>query len=288
VLRADFKKIASVVVLYNPDDIVINNISSYLGQVSEIFVFDNSDLPNSQIIDKIKSIPKIVYYTEKKNCGIGYALNYAARWAVDNGYEYILTMDQDSVASNDMVYKLYKEFQKFDSVAISSPWIIQKNNFIKSKITKSYAVNRCITSGSLIRLQNYFKVGGYDEKLFIDYIDFDFCFKILQNNLKIVKNPQANLFHSVGNLKNWKFGPINFFSTNHAPLRLYYRTRNRFYIRKIYKDQKKFFRMDLINFAKEIIKIIFVESEKIQKLKMIYLGYYDFKKSKLGKFEGSN
>jgi rhamnosyltransferase len=242
-------------------------------------VFDNSDVPNPQIIDIMKSIPKTVYYTEKKNCGIGYALNYAARWAVNNGYEFLLTMDQDSVASDLMVEKLLNVFSLKDNVGISAAYPLNKFYPKNPPDNEIHNIDRVITSGNLIDLRVYHSVGPFLDDLFIDYVDFEYCFRLRKMNYKIMINNAAIFYHSVGVLKKWNIFGYKFYSTNHPPLRLYYRTRNRFYLRKIYgKQERDFFTLDMKNFFLEIIKIILVESKKIQKLRMIFRGLIDLKK----------
>ena len=70
-------------------------------------------------------------------------------------------------------------------------------------------------------------------------------------------NNDAIIHHSVGNLIKWKLTGFKFYSTNHSPLRLYYRTRNRFQVRYLYKKYyRSFFRSDMINLLKELLKII--------------------------------
>ncbi|MDX1798213.1 MAG: glycosyltransferase [Candidatus Lokiarchaeia archaeon] len=279
------EKIAGVVIIFNPNPDVLGNIESYLHQVDLLFLFDNSEVETQYIIKFAKENKKIEYLFNGKNLGIGEPINKAADLSIENGFKYLLTMDQDSNAQYNLVREQLRIFDLFQNIAIVSPWIIDKNYPVKSNAYVPYEVDYCITSGCLLNLKAFQKVGGYNEKLFIDYLDFDLCFRIRESNYKIIKNPQVNIFHSVGQLKNWKIGPFNFFSTNHPPLRLYYRTRNRLYIRKIYRNQKKFFRKDIIKIVKEIVKIILVEVNKLEKLKMIVLGYRDFRKNKLGKFE---
>ncbi len=123
------------------------------------------------------------------------------------------------------------------------------------------------------------------EKLFIDYVDFEYCMRLKKNGYNIYQCNDAVIYHSVGNLVNWKIFGLNFYSTNHSPLRLYYRTRNRFYLRKLYlNDYKAFFKKDFKQVLKETLKIILVEHKKIEKLKMIIKGYWDFHKGVFGKY----
>ena len=45
---------AAVVVLYQPNDQVYENMQTYMEEVSCVYVLDNSTKPNVNLIDKIK------------------------------------------------------------------------------------------------------------------------------------------------------------------------------------------------------------------------------------------
>ena len=86
-------KLAGVVVLYNPDQKVIQNITSYINEVDVLYLVDNSSKDNSLLFthEKAKYIPL------HGNTGIAHALKVGATKAIDNGFHYLLTMDQDSM-----------------------------------------------------------------------------------------------------------------------------------------------------------------------------------------------
>ena len=67
--------IAGVIVLYNPPETVIDNISSYLPYLEKLYIVDNSTIFNSTLTYKLKELPKVEYITEQKNLGIARALN---------------------------------------------------------------------------------------------------------------------------------------------------------------------------------------------------------------------
>jgi len=68
--------IAGVVVLYNPDPIVIQNIQSYLPFLYVLYVIDNSESPNMNIVEQLRELgEKIKYIALGENRGVAYALN---------------------------------------------------------------------------------------------------------------------------------------------------------------------------------------------------------------------
>ncbi|PIX27897.1 MAG: glycosyltransferase family 2 protein, partial [Candidatus Huberarchaeum crystalense] len=75
-------KIAGVIVLYNPNEEVIDNIKSYLEDIEILYAVDNSETKKDEIIKKIESFNKIVYIDNNGNQGMSAALNIAARLAI--------------------------------------------------------------------------------------------------------------------------------------------------------------------------------------------------------------
>ena len=279
-----FDKVAGIVVLYEPTREVLRNIQSYIMQVKQLFIVDNSENADSQIVEKIKKINNAEYIGLNENIGIAAALNIGAKRAIEGGYEYLLTMDQDSYASPHMVLKLLDVFSHHSMVGISAAFPVNKLFTKLPTDDKIHKIDVVITSGNLINLKAYSKVGSFLNKLFIDYVDFEFCFRLRSKGYNIFINNAAILSHSVGELKKWRLFGISYYSTNHPPIRLYYRTRNRFYVRNLYyKEFTSFFMHDLWTFTKEIIKIILVESNKLEKLKMIIGGYKDYQRNIFGK-----
>ncbi len=281
-------KIASVIILYNPKQEVLTNIIACTKQTEIVYVLDNSESYHHEIINEIDKIDKVEYHRFNSNLGVAHALNYAANIATRNYFDFLLTMDQDSVASDSMVQHLLEVFLLEDDVGISAAYAINKFYPKNPPDNKIHSSDKVITSGNLIDLRVYNLVGPFMSDLFIDYVDFEYCFRLTKMNYKVMINNDAIFHHSVGVLKKWNILGFKFFSTNHSALRLYYRTRNRFYLRKIYgKQEQKFFNQDLKYFILEIIKIILVESNKIQKLRMIIQGLIDLRKNQFGKFIGN-
>jgi len=113
--------IAGVVVLYNPDPIVIQNIQSYLPFLYVLYVIDNSESPNMNIVEQLRELgEKIKYIALGENRGVAYALNLGATLAIESGADWLLTMDQDSSFEGDSASKLveYCESLEDERVAI--------------------------------------------------------------------------------------------------------------------------------------------------------------------------
>ena len=272
-------KIDGIVVLYHPEKSILENIHSYVNELEVLYIIDNSESKNNDLILELKKINKCQYIDNEGNKGIANALNVGAKKAIGNRADWLLTMDQDSkFKDGDLSYMiniLDKDNEK-ENIAICSPMHLEKelDNY------KEFYDYITMTSGNLVNLEIFQKLHGFEEKLFIDCVDTDYCLKMKQYNYKLKRLKNIVLQHNLGEQK--RLG--NFTYTQHNYIRKYYMTRNRLYLWRKHKDVY----LDYIRFEQlitflEIGKVILLEDDKFKKLKMLYKGYRDYKKNRFGK-----
>lgn len=287
-------KVAAIIVSYNPDSNLFDSINLLLNQVEKVIIVDNGS--KEKYVKYIKSIneDKIEIILNKENLGIATALNIGVRKALENGYEWILTMDQDSKASPDMVKKMFNVYnsinreERKDILSIFPNFVDERIQSIEenSNMNSYEYVDADITSGNLLRKEVFEKVGFFDDSLFIDLVDTDFCMRLNEKGVKMIKIRDAVLYHSLGESKTIKGILGSFNTSNHSALRRYYMTRNRFYIWEKYKGLNSFtLNRDKKLFKKEFVKIILGEKDKVNKIKMVLRGYKDYKKGIKGKLK---
>lgn len=290
-------KVAAIIVSYNPDKNLLDSVNLLILQVEKIIIVDNGSIEEKRKdISSIKDInnERIEIIFNEENLGIATALNIGVREALKQGFNWILTMDQDSKASKDMVEKMFEVYNNIDEKERESILSIFPN-FVDERIqsieensvmnTYEY-VDADITSGNLVNSEVFDKVGFFDDSLFIDLVDTDFCMRLNEKNIKMIKVRDAILYHSLGESQSVKSILGKFNTSNHSALRRYYMTRNRFYIWERYKDLNSFtLNRDKKLFKKEFIKIILGEKDKVNKIKMVFKGYKDYKKGIRGKLK---
>ena len=269
--------ICGVTVLYNPTKEILKNINSYLNELDRLYLVDNSEKESNYLKEQlIKFSSKIEYIKMNGNEGIAKALNVAKNKAIDEKFDWLLTMDQDSKFENDDFNKMLQLVKKFfnKNIAIFSPFHKMPNSiFVDDEITEKEIV---MTSGNLLNLKIAKEIGDFEEKFFIDEVDHDYCYRIKKRNYKIIVLNKIILNHNLGNMKSYKIFAV----TNHNYIRRYYITRNELYMLKKYSFLKRRYLREIL---KDTIKIILFEKDKIKKLKMIYLGIKDFKNGITGK-----
>lgn len=280
-------KVAGVVVLYNPDRSVIKNVESYINQIHRLYVVDNSEALNTEVIDFLKKNGHIEYIPLNGNEGIARALNYAAKRAIEEKYDYLLTMDQDSTAPEGMVGEMLNAAGNVGNIAIISPLHGNKFNTEISKAGRTEEVLTTKTSGNLLKLSMFKKLGKFKEEYFIDYVDIEYCLRIHKKGYKIIQVNTAKLAHNEGALEVKMFFGIRVFPYNHDPMRWYYKARNLPYMMKEYKnDFPELFVLEKKLFVNNVLKIILYEKNKLVKLKWIVRGICDFRRGMVGVYQG--
>ena len=280
----DNKRIPATVIWYNPDNENIKNIRTYIDYVEKLYIIDNSKENNKKLADSLNNL-KAEYIYNEKNLGIAKALNLACEKAANDNFEWILTMDQDSSFDSDSINAYFRAFEKMtkNNVGIISPRHILKNDIDKfSDVKESAEVDHVMTSGNLLNLKIWEEIGKFDENLFIDEVDSEICFRIIESGYKVIQLNKIRMFHELGNLEKRNFFTRKISVLNHNHIRKYYIMRNKFYMLKKYKKYRSRYIYYIFN---DFFKVIFYEKDKLRKLKYMFKGITDFMKNKMGELD---
>lgn len=275
-------KIASAVVLYNPDENIKENILSYLSLSDKVYVIDNSSYNNSNLLPKSK---KIKYICNFKNLGVATAYNMAAKLALKDDYLWLMTMDQDSKFEGENLKKLFAYVNSAkNDVGLVCPWhdIITLQN---RPTIKEEELLDVMSSGSVLNLKAYKKIGGFKDWMFIDNIDIDYCLNLNLHNYKVIRLNYLTLKHNLGDSKIYNLFYKKVVTSNHNYIRRYYITRNMLYT---IKDYNQYF-PEYCKYLKKCLfynfkTILFLEKDKFRKIRSIYRGYKDYKNNVKGEY----
>jgi rhamnosyltransferase len=283
-----------VVVLYNPDKDIVDNINTYINELAKLYIIDNSRQSNELLVDEIKNYSKVDYCFLGGNLGLAYALNIGCEKALIDGYDYILTMDQDSKflegSVKEMINFIENSNEEYAIVApnVKSIYIDEESKEEKVAYTilnesdDNRIINWVMTSGSMMNLKDYNSVNGFDNDMFIAHVDIDLCIKFNLNKRKIIQLRDAIILQRFGNSIPKKILWKTVHPSFADPVRTYYLFRNQKYLEiKYSKKVKRFIGVDLYKF---IIKILLFEPQKLKKLKMGIKGLYDAQIGRMGPF----
>lgn len=287
--------ICATIILYRPTNEIFLNIDSYISKVGKIIVIDNSETIDQAIHDKLLLLysPHIEIIYKNSNLGIATALNMACDRAIELQYDWILTMDQDSrfINFDDYVECLSCLHKQNDLAIIGANTQWNPETSLSSKVSCDYEEKfLLITSANFLNLKLFNTIGRFEDKLFIDMVDHDYCMKANLLNYKIYYFKNIIVQHNLGSL----FQRKNIFTKKirkkieHNPQRVYYITRNFLYTWKKYSKQfpKEFNLLKTLNilFIHEITKILIYEDQKFKKIHAKFVGLFHFLIGKYGKY----
>jgi GT2 family glycosyltransferase len=153
----------------------------------QVFVYDNS--PTAQEIKSYENV-EITYFNDPKNSGVSKAYNVGVAHAKANNKEFVLLLDQDTQLPNTILNEYFESINKHQEVNMFVPILRLKNGKIFSpsryRFKRGFFVDNMepgihslfnlapVNSGMLVNVNAFLKVGGYNEKVKLDFADFQF------------------------------------------------------------------------------------------------------------------
>jgi len=237
-------EITAIAIAYFPDiQTITKTIESICGQVSKVLIIDNT--PNGSSVFKNHRLlygrNNVELITLNENVGIAKAQNIGIKRALENRTDFILLSDQDTFYPDNYIVKMLEAYSKIankERVVAIVPDFAELNrggerqgfvlfdNFFSKKIypkSGCHEITQAIASGEIIPSEMFNYVGFMDEELFIDWVDFEWCWRARAKGYKIVGCADVVIEHFLGDAVK-KIGlrsyPIR------SPIRDYYIIRN--------------------------------------------------------------
>jgi len=240
-------KVYLVIVTYKPDKKMLNEcINSLISQVDKILLIDNTPIQEKEFIlnNFITDSDNIEVLNLNDNYGIAYAQNLGIRKALEEGADFVLFSDQDTVFPDNYIFKMlecYFKISKNKKVAAVAPMfrdiytmkvrpmVYFKYIFLKKEHNPKncLSVSHVISSGMLVPSSIFNQVGLMREELFIDWVDTEWCWRAIMLGYDIIQNNKVVINHQHGNDTKkifWRDFII------HNSTRNYYKLRNATYL----------------------------------------------------------
>jgi rhamnosyltransferase len=295
----DKKNTCAVFTTYHPDNGFVDRLRPLLNQVDCVIIVDNaSEYQEVARLDELADGTRIRLIRNHENVGVAAALNQGIAMAIEANYAWALTMDQDSEAEPtlfDIYRSAWKAFEQKGRIGAIGALYRAPGERI-SQVEPPTAlhdqpyevVEAVITSGCLIRVPVFQALGGFNEALFIDCVDHEYCLRLRRNDHSVLKTTICGLRHYEGQPTRIKFLWNRPRVTNHSPLRRYYMTRNRLWLTKAYFRQEPIwlFRFMVIT-VKETLRLILFENQRVLKIYATLLGCAHFVTGKMGKLSNA-
>ncbi|MGL4866431.1 MAG: glycosyltransferase family 2 protein [Cetobacterium sp.] len=284
-------KISAIIVTFNPGSKIKDTIDKLNNQVEKIFIIDNNSNKKEKVIE-LNKYKKVEVIYNNKNIGLGAAQNIGIKKSIDENFEWILFLDDDSEIEDDFIEKLKKGYYSYkdkDKLGILAPNILFRNleKKVAYPIKSKFFIKRInfngqkyiddvmfvISSGSLIKIDMIKKIDSFKEHFFVDHIDVEYCLRVNSNNYKIRVVKDAKLYQKVGNTSHKKVLGIRVYPTNHSPERQYTKYRNAIWTWKEYfLKEPQYVIYDILLMTNHMLRVVCFENKKYENLKNIFKG----------------
>ena len=239
-------QICAISVLYQPDPAQLQRQQSALASSVQWRLWvDNA--PASPVLSALASQSGATYLPLGENLGIATAQNRGIEWAREQGASHVLLLDQDSIASAQLVQQLallLAQVQKIHPHSVIAPrYELPRlrgiSRFVGERaVLSQFAVLKgcliqcdwMIGSGMLIPLSVIDLAGPMREELFIDLVDTEWCYRARAKGAHLFglasQQPPFLLEHALGDgitrlwCLRWRH------LLRYSPTRSYYQTRN--------------------------------------------------------------
>lgn len=290
--------IGVVVVTYSPAGDVELRLQQMHLQGGALVVVDNStSVVERSILQEICCRRGWEVIANADNLGLGVALNQGLRRVAEMGFSWVLLFDQDSIPALDMAACMlatlrYHPLQ--ERVAIVGVSYGEAGNSRRHQVLRPHplfpllfqkarvgsrdllSVTMAITSGSLLRISDFFSVGPFDEGFFIDYIDTDFCLRCRRHGRLIAISAEARMEHTLGSREARRWFGMAVYPLNHSALRHYYIARNRMRMWRRYGWRYPHWWLFDITFGvMNVVRVLIAERQRREKFAAMIQGTWD-------------
>ncbi len=300
-------RVASITVAFNPNpERLAEQVRALQGEVGDIVIVDNGSERAVSHLPQLAGLP-IRVLALADNTGVAHGFNAGVAAARERGAEFVLLLDDDSIPTPGMVAGLLAACHERSRgggeppVAAVGPRVQDTRDlldypFIRLGWTHNRHV-RCgdsddeviacdflISSGSLVPMTAFAEVGEFDEGLFIDSVDLEWCCRARARGLALYGVCAARLDHRLGDRRQ---PVLNVFDlVVHSPDRIYYMTRNRFLLYKRPYMPLKWKLKDVLRWAAKSFAMLLLVAPRREYAAMTWRAIRDAAVGKSGRLDG--
>ena len=283
----------AVVVTYHPEPTVFEHLTAFRSQADGLVVVDNgSKLEEIESLRRESERTGFRLIENGENRGIAAALNTGIRWAIERSYEWVVLFDQDSTIPEGYLDALFASVESEtdpEMIAIVAPQYrdpLQDGLYRSRCSAQDGTPLEIMTTGSMLPTWIFERCGWFEEALFIDQVDHEFCFRVRELGYRPLVCENVTIDHLPGSPRGLKLLGIKWISLNdYSPERRYYQTRNGLIIARRYKDTYPLWsrktRYEIL--LKNPLKILLAETRQWEKLVNVVRGVVDAYVGRMGK-----
>lgn len=227
--------VCAVIVTFNPDPGFPDRLSSVSRQVGRVLVVDNRSEPAArELVRTACERHDVDLILNDENEGVAAALNQGVGWAGRRSFRWVLALDQDSTAEAFLVEELaaaYGQYPENDKVAVvGSNYVDEARGklFINDEGAGPPWIEQttAITSGSLMSVAAFERIGPFREDFFIDHVDDEYCLRARSKGFRVILCRRPVIRHPIGAAAAKRLFGKPVWTSRHSASRRYYMIRN--------------------------------------------------------------
>jgi rhamnosyltransferase len=278
--------ICAVIVTYFPDAQVVDRLKRITSQVAQTVVVDNGS--SASCLEKIKEFSKrsaIHLVLNKSNEGLASALNAGVRWAIEQGYPWVLTLDQDTLIEPNIVELFAQAFRWYpcrEKIAVIGSNYRDKTtgkvlwDVAAANESPAIEIPAVLTSGSAVSSSAFQAIGGFRDDFFIDCVDFEYCLRARAKGFHVLMTSKPAMEHGIGHRTQHRLFWRTFGTSNHSPVRQYFVARNTLILVRDYlRKETPWIHKHFWAWIRSIVRVLVFEKQRILKTKYIVKGFVD-------------
>lgn len=236
------KKIAVIILSYNgrkylPDCLSSLSVTDYPQKLLKVLIIDNNSTDDS--VDYIKeNYPEIELIQNTKNVGFTVGNNIGYDWAVGQGIDYLVLLNQDTIVEPQWLNCLVATAQRHDVAAVQAKLMLHPetnllnsygnaiqylgfgycNNYrqLDKPGTEPFEVPYPSGAACLLKMSALAKTGLFYSRLFAYHEDLDLGWKLRLAGYKVLFEPKALVYHK--------------YNFSKAKYKFFYLERNRYFV----------------------------------------------------------
>ncbi len=235
-MKVTQQEVLLVIPTFQPTRSIISIIEKL--ELTTVISDDSSPVTADPILREAATLPNTTVIRNFRNKGIARGLNQGLNFAVSRGFEWLLTLDQDSDLDSDYARAILLAAQSHEALWTGRPTVgviaahqVHDASGVMNYPTKLVdgipVTEEVIQSGALWRISALKQIGGFDESLGIDAVDAAACLHLREAGYLVALTDTVELRHNLGDSRQVNILGKTVMITNHSPARRATMVRNR-------------------------------------------------------------
>lgn len=181
----------TIIVVYNikiTESKSFNSIFPLISSDDRILIYDNSAVKQN-IPQEYETYSNIDYIWDNTNGGVAKAYNEGIKFAKKHNFKWVILLDQDTlILDNLYITKIKKSISLNSDIPLFVPMVFNNNGIMSPRKCKNFKIGEgifkiginklenvsIINSGMIVNVHSFVEVGGYNEKVYLDFSDYQF------------------------------------------------------------------------------------------------------------------